>query len=262
MKKLVFALPLFVLVSGCGGPSCDGSGAKNLVIDIAKEHYQPSDSLISVTNRLVHVLNGNGDFVQNISDSSGEIKKINEIFDGKIKSIQSKMHSEKETIDREANKCLASGDPTIVAQLGDDGRLFLSRPPKAIESSEPSRNFIPFDTQREIRKISLDNVLSQCAENDNIKNLLYEYISEINSIKNIEQERRNNIKSKLNEIYKNISWKVDNIIMTAKDRDTGSVDCKATLKGSLIDGGASSVKITYKVERNSDGQPYVTVWGL
>lgn len=61
---------------------------------------------------------------------------------------------------------------------------------------------------------------------------------------------------------KKVHYHLENIVMTATDKDTGSVSCKADLFGEVPEWGSGKLSITYTVEKTSDGETYATVWGI
>jgi hypothetical protein len=58
-----------------------------------------------------------------------------------------------------------------------------------------------------------------------------------------------------------IQYRLENIIMTDKNEQTGAVMCKATLFGSVDDWGEKSQNIQYSVEKTSDGKLFATLYG-
>lgn len=64
------------------------------------------------------------------------------------------------------------------------------------------------------------------------------------------------------EALKSLQYRLENIIMTATDKDTGGVSCKADLVGEATGLGSATQPITYTVEKTSEGKLYATVWGL
>lgn len=65
-----------------------------------------------------------------------------------------------------------------------------------------------------------------------------------------------------NAAVEKVQYQLENVIMTATDKDTGSVSCKADLVGEVPDWGKATLPITYTVEKTSDGDLYATVWGI
>jgi hypothetical protein len=60
----------------------------------------------------------------------------------------------------------------------------------------------------------------------------------------------------------NIAYNLENIILTKKDKEVGSVSCKARLNADIPGWGGAHQEITYKVEKTSEGEIYATVWGI
>lgn len=79
---------------------------------------------------------------------------------------------------------------------------------------------------------------------------------------NLQSADRQARDAKWQEAAKNLQYQLENIIMTATDKDTGSVSCKADLVGEVPDWGSATKPITYTVEKTSDGDLYATVWGI
>ena len=63
------------------------------------------------------------------------------------------------------------------------------------------------------------------------------------------------------KIASTIQYRLENIIMTDKNEQTGAVMCKATLFGSVEEWGEKSISIQYSVEKTSDGKLYATLFG-
>jgi hypothetical protein len=59
-----------------------------------------------------------------------------------------------------------------------------------------------------------------------------------------------------------VQYQLENVILTATDKDTGSVSCKADLVAEVPDWGQETLPITYTVEKTSEGNLYATVWGF
>lgn len=64
------------------------------------------------------------------------------------------------------------------------------------------------------------------------------------------------------EAVKGIAYSLNNIIMTAKAQDTGTVQCKASMTAHLDGIEDASTDITYSIEKNNDGDLVATVYGL
>jgi hypothetical protein len=60
---------------------------------------------------------------------------------------------------------------------------------------------------------------------------------------------------------KSIKYSLETIVTTAKDAQTGSVACKATLTAE-VEGKNASSEISYSIEKSSDGKLVATVYGL
>lgn len=63
------------------------------------------------------------------------------------------------------------------------------------------------------------------------------------------------------KIASTIQYRLENIIMTDKNDQTGAVTCKASLFGSVDEWGEKSVSIQYGIEKTLDGKLYATLYG-
>lgn len=63
------------------------------------------------------------------------------------------------------------------------------------------------------------------------------------------------------DAVKSLQYRLENIIMTDKNEQTGAVMCKATLFGSVEGWGEKSLDIQYSVEKTSDGKLFATLYG-
>ena len=64
-----------------------------------------------------------------------------------------------------------------------------------------------------------------------------------------------------NDDFKNVVYDLNDIIMTAKNPDTGNVSCKAVITGTFK-GKSASRNITYTIEKTTDGAAMASVYGL
>ena len=76
------------------------------------------------------------------------------------------------------------------------------------------------------------------------------------------QSRQQAMGDKFQEDFKNAAFELSAIRMKSKDSDTGAITCAAILKVNVPGWGSSQKDISYLVENTSDGQIYVTVYGL
>lgn len=98
-----------------------------------------------------------------------------------------------------------------------------------------------------------------------IKKQLSEIENEMESYKASFDTKREEINKKHMQTWStkkdSIEFTLNNIIMTNKNENTGSVECKAELDASLDD-LSSKTPIKYTIEKNSEGELFGTVWGL
>ena len=172
--------------------------------------------------------------------------------------------------------CDGSDTKSNIFDIAKENNEFTSwmRMPKNIHDSRPSYD--------ESKDQNLANFDKKIADLNNQKGLLnpsdsdyaqksQNFSDAISQISNQRDDYKKNENSKienqanqtLHNIIESMSYSLDTIIKVAKNAETGSVDCKASLHASYGKSGDSDPEeITYTVEKTTDGKSVVTVWGL
>ncbi len=78
-----------------------------------------------------------------------------------------------------------------------------------------------------------------------------------------DQEDDKNLKLmavEFDEAYDNSRFQFENIILTDKNENTGTVECKANLKLEVVGWGGVEAEKQYKIEGTSDGKLYATLY--
>jgi hypothetical protein len=70
------------------------------------------------------------------------------------------------------------------------------------------------------------------------------------------------INKRTNDAYNSAIYSLSAIRLESQDADTGAVTCDATLQVTIPNSGSAQQDITYKVEKTTNDQLYVTVGGL
>jgi len=67
---------------------------------------------------------------------------------------------------------------------------------------------------------------------------------------------------KNSSLPKNTSYELDSIRQTGEDQAAGTLSCEADVNGEFYDTPYATAHLTYKVEKQADGQVMVTVEGI
>ena len=233
-------------IAGCSStPSCDGSDEQNTVFEIARSRPNPIERGLAGADFTAteRALKSDSTFIQ----------------------LTKKMNDAQAALDAALSSCHLPTPPYSFVGAMQDPSInygYSSKP------GEYSREAIDSKAICKSAWVDTPDGMQSEVEGDeayhkaNITPAAYalaDSIKKWNEYRSQFTERR---KAEGADALKSLQYRMENIIMTATDKDTGAVSCKANLVGEAPGLGSAQRPIAYTVEKTSEGKLYATVWGL
>jgi hypothetical protein len=264
-KSILIGVPLVALILiytmyNSNSVSCQSSGARAIIADIAKEH-----------NMMVGLIQYSG---------KGEDKPVGETCEenSECKAAQSNFDKAQAAALTLTRGCLAI--PVAAGQYENndkcpqiiqDGQSVSFMGNWGVLPAEQWGTTIPqYDDTGMTAKDAAGNALPdqdsarKIFMRQNAGEIITKFSTAEISLSKAKDAIRSSNAEKYNNAWKSalegISYKLNDIIMTEKDKDTGSVACKAKLSAEVPGWGGASQPIAYTVEKTTGGELYATMY--
>lgn len=227
----------YLFFSG-GGVDCNGASAKTSLFELAKKRHYMEAFIVNNSGRTVETV---------CREDKGCSEQENEILDltNSIRSVIDVCNSIKPAGNGPSS---ASFDTCPSLDWIVDER---SNPEQWAKEFENSVISVPgsmgFNYVESQRKIHLK---------ENLLPLIFQFDS-----KNAKFKETSNAlwKSAVEKSVKDLRYSANNIITKYVDPTTGSKLCSANLEADMGDWGSAKQEVTYSVEKNADGEIYVSL---
>ena len=270
LKNMIFfAVPAILCLSGCSSsPSCDGSKAQDAVADAAASNDNKLKMGLSFAYGDKYDINSDATFLaldKKMNEDQQKLKSLLEKCGQDTITYAENMKDPSVNYSYDGNEAMYSGQhidqesickPVRVSASGE--REEVSVDSTAAEAASNFASGIDSSDSGETTTVE-GNAAFHKANITPVAYALADDIKKWNDYWNLYHSKQD---KSWDEAVKSIAYTLNNIILTAKDHDTGTVQCKATLVGHLDGLDDASTDITYSIEKNSDGDLVATVYGL